>query len=178
MGLICIRIANTENDVLSDIKQMLLKGLRPNQKYISLDDMGLDRDQDDLCLSDLGTLLVHAVSEKRSKIITEGLEVPVNGKSLPKVITFPYARHSSYSELCNLVKVFNPKDIYPCTVDEYNWHEGMLHPVEVILSEVELSPWPLFDSTIFLVTWPTRDTRSQRKTSVWAALLFYYVSSR
>lgn len=113
--------------MLSDVKQMLLNGLRSNQKYISLDGMGLDHNQDDLCLSDLGTLLVNSISEKRSNRVTEGLEEPVSGMNLPRVITFPYARHSSYSELCNLVKVFNPKDIYPCTVDEDNWHEGMLH---------------------------------------------------
>lgn len=31
---------------------------------------------------------------------------------------FPYSRHSSYEELCNLVKAFEPFDIYPCTIDE------------------------------------------------------------
>ncbi|KAF2430179.1 hypothetical protein EJ08DRAFT_679454 [Tothia fuscella] len=40
---------------------------------------------------------------------------------LPKEITFPYSRHSSYSELCDLVAAFRPKDIYPCTVDENTW---------------------------------------------------------
>ncbi|KAG9844196.1 hypothetical protein KCU98_g5291, partial [Aureobasidium melanogenum] len=32
-------------------------------------------------------------------------------------ITFPFSRHSSYLELRELVQAFNPKDIYPCTVD-------------------------------------------------------------
>jgi hypothetical protein len=40
---------------------------------------------------------------------------------LPDTITFPYARHSSYSELCLLVAAFKPLDVYPCTVDERNW---------------------------------------------------------
>lgn len=31
--------------------------------------------------------------------------------------TFPYSRHSSYQELRELVQAFNPKDVYPCTVD-------------------------------------------------------------
>jgi len=35
--------------------------------------------------------------------------------------TFPYSRHSSYTELCHLVEAFKPKDIWPCTVDKYNW---------------------------------------------------------
>ncbi|KAK2593267.1 hypothetical protein QQS21_009032 [Conoideocrella luteorostrata] len=47
--------------------------------------------------------------------------IPSNARAdgLPKVILFPYARHSSYGELCHLVNLFNPKDIWPCTVD--NW---------------------------------------------------------
>lgn len=34
---------------------------------------------------------------------------------------FPYSRHSSYDELCDLVKAFLPTDVYPCTVNEENW---------------------------------------------------------
>jgi DNA cross-link repair 1C protein len=42
-------------------------------------------------------------------------------ESLPSRITFPYSRHSSYSELCRLVAAFQPKEVYPCTVDEATW---------------------------------------------------------
>ena len=38
-----------------------------------------------------------------------------------ETIRFPYSRHSSYSELCNLVQAFSPRDVYPCTVDEERW---------------------------------------------------------
>jgi DNA cross-link repair 1C protein len=48
--------------------------------------------------------------------------------NLPKVITFPYSRHSSYRELCDLVMAFSPADVYPCTVDELQWHEGSWSP--------------------------------------------------
>ena len=44
-------------------------------------------------------------------------------ESLPKVITFPYSRHSSYPELCHLLGVFKPKDVWPCTVDQRKWLE-------------------------------------------------------
>ena len=44
---------------------------------------------------------------------------------LPKTITFPYSRHSSYSELCGLVEAFQPKDVHPCTVDEVNWTDAV-----------------------------------------------------
>lgn len=35
--------------------------------------------------------------------------------------TFPYSRHSSYTELCHLIEAFEPRDIWPCTVDKANW---------------------------------------------------------
>lgn len=40
-------------------------------------------------------------------------------------ISFPYSRHSSYSELCDLVQRFQPKDICPCTVDVTSWNEDV-----------------------------------------------------
>ncbi len=40
---------------------------------------------------------------------------------LTKTIVFPYSRHSSYPELCSLVKTFQPKDIWPCTVMPIEW---------------------------------------------------------
>lgn len=39
-------------------------------------------------------------------------------QELPRSIEFPYSRHSSYEELCDLVKAFKPVDVYPCTIDE------------------------------------------------------------
>lgn len=40
---------------------------------------------------------------------------------LPKTIVFPYSRHSSYPEQCQLVDLFKPKDVWPCTVDVEAW---------------------------------------------------------
>jgi hypothetical protein len=42
-------------------------------------------------------------------------------RSLNRTIHFPYSRHSSHSELCSLISALNPKDVYPCTVDEAAW---------------------------------------------------------
>jgi DNA cross-link repair 1C protein len=39
----------------------------------------------------------------------------------PDIITFPYSRHSSYSEICSFIEAFKPVDVYPCTVNERNW---------------------------------------------------------
>jgi hypothetical protein len=38
-----------------------------------------------------------------------------------RTIRFPYSRHSSYSELCEFVAAFRPRDVFPCTVDEATW---------------------------------------------------------
>lgn len=40
---------------------------------------------------------------------------------LPSVIRFPYARHSSYEELCQFVDAFKPLDVWPCTEDAKIW---------------------------------------------------------
>lgn len=42
-------------------------------------------------------------------------------RALPNRIRFPYSRHSSYRELCHLLRVLKPKDIWPCTVDSVRW---------------------------------------------------------
>ncbi|KAI1436493.1 hypothetical protein GGR50DRAFT_650544 [Xylaria sp. CBS 124048] len=48
---------------------------------------------------------------------------PTTRTSLPEVIHFPYARHSSLPELRDFVGVFRPRDIVPCTFDETGWLE-------------------------------------------------------
>lgn len=51
----------------------------------------------------------------------DALPNPHPHDKLPKRITFPYSRHSSYTELCHLITAFKPYDIWPCTVDKANW---------------------------------------------------------
>ncbi|KAI0420867.1 artemis protein [Xylaria grammica] len=43
------------------------------------------------------------------------------GDLLPKVIHFPYARHSSLPELRDFTRAFKARDIIPCTFDEDYW---------------------------------------------------------
>jgi DNA repair metallo-beta-lactamase len=38
---------------------------------------------------------------------------------------FPFSRHSSYNELCDMVTRFRPREIYPCTVEEKKWTEDV-----------------------------------------------------
>ncbi|KAK1463096.1 artemis protein [Colletotrichum melonis] len=58
--------------------------------------------------------------EEQSTQITQPAIDGLSGK-LPRVITFPYSRHSSYQELCDLVRIFRPKDVWPCTVNPVDW---------------------------------------------------------
>ncbi|AEO64169.1 uncharacterized protein THITE_48711 [Thermothielavioides terrestris NRRL 8126] len=64
-----------------------------------------------------------------SKLKRGGKQLPANQserEALPNVITFPYSRHSSYPELCHLVRTLRPKDVWPCTVDVSTWlREGI-----------------------------------------------------
>ena len=55
--------------------------------------------------------------------------------ALPKQITFPYSRHSSYSELCLLISALKPRDIHPCTVDSANW-DAAFHSMEALFAHL------------------------------------------
>ena len=110
---------------MMNIKRMFRDAFRSHQTSVSLDDMNLD--QGKLSLTTIAEIFAQSISERQSANLSERLtdKALVQAELLPRVITFPYSRHSSYAELCHLVRVFNPKDIYPCTVDVANWDEGM-----------------------------------------------------
>ncbi|EFR04431.1 hypothetical protein MGYG_07438 [Nannizzia gypsea CBS 118893] len=78
---------------------------------ISLDEYGL-KDEEEITLAKLVAIIGEGAKQKEKE-------------SLPDTIKFPYSRHSCYSELCQLVGAFRPKDIYPCTVDPLTWTEGV-----------------------------------------------------
>lgn len=86
----------TEGDGKLDLEMQLQKASGESQDGLSLQ------------------RLVSVLSTNASKDAT--IQTPRN-----RTIRFPYSRHSSYSELCELVAVFKPKDVVPCTVDESSW---------------------------------------------------------
>jgi DNA cross-link repair 1C protein len=116
------RFADADDALLNDIKIMLQAGSRSTTRAVSLDDMGLDRQEDDLSLSQLAKIILRSLTSKRNAELTNN---NLQEQGLPRVITFPYSRHSSYPELCDLIRVFRPKDVYACTVDAGTWHEGL-----------------------------------------------------
>jgi DNA cross-link repair 1C protein len=108
-----------------DIRRMLFEGLRSRRTALSLDDMGLDPRQGNISLTKVAEAFARSVADKKSALLNKGLTDKVQFEALPRLITFPYSRHSSYAELCHLVRVFDPKDVYSCTVDEANWDEDV-----------------------------------------------------
>lgn len=66
--------------------------------------------QEDLSLSNLVSALSSRVSSHQ-----------ITKRPQPRAIRFPYSRHSSYSELCELLASFRPSDVHPCTVDYERW---------------------------------------------------------
>jgi DNA cross-link repair 1C protein len=73
------------------------------------------------------TKLIH---QKPSSDATDGEE------ALPTLITFPYSRHSSYQELCHLLDVLKPNDVWPCTVDVWDWIDrGLFYRHHVTFSK-------------------------------------------
>ena len=111
-----------DSSILSDIRRMLHAGLHSSRKTLVLNDAEPDCKQDELSLEELANILARSAAQRPT---AEGVtQVQEGDVQLPKIITFPYARHSSYAELRDLVRVFKPVDIYPCTVNKEDWHEG------------------------------------------------------
>ncbi|KAK0629044.1 beta-lactamase-like protein [Bombardia bombarda] len=68
------------------------------------------------------TNAIHAIT-KTSQIGLNKVHPSKGGSKvdLPNIITFPYSRHSSYPELCHLLDIFKPRDVWPCTVSLPEW---------------------------------------------------------
>lgn len=106
---------------------MLSKILNTPGRVLSLAEFGLDEVDGKVSLVQLAAAIIRTVTEQNRDDPISSREQGMY-QALPKVITFPYSRHSSYDELCDLLKVFKPKDVWPCTEDPYQWHEGMELP--------------------------------------------------
>ncbi|KAF2717878.1 hypothetical protein K431DRAFT_195009, partial [Polychaeton citri CBS 116435] len=74
-----------------------------------------------LALTDLVSKSKYAQTDggRDAQLAAQGAQANYN--QLPKRVTFPYSRHSSYQELCHLIAAFQPTDIHPCTVDAVGW---------------------------------------------------------
>ncbi|KAH6880460.1 hypothetical protein B0T10DRAFT_144375 [Thelonectria olida] len=80
-------------------------------------DHGISSVDDKISVTDMVTRIVKKLEEGNRPTRNHEQEQA----ELPKLIQFPYSRHSSYPELCQLVDLFQPKDVWPCTVDPVGW---------------------------------------------------------
>jgi DNA cross-link repair 1C protein len=120
-----IELCNTsidDEETLQKVMDLIAKSYQSREGRMILDTHLEQLDgslhEDDIKLDTLIAELVH-IAEKESQSNFQ------SSKSLRKTITFPYSRHSSYSELCEFVAAFKPLEVYPCTVDEANWTSDM-----------------------------------------------------
>ncbi|KAG0153283.1 hypothetical protein PDIDSM_5133 [Penicillium digitatum] len=104
-----------DKEALSQMRKALLGAFRSRKKALSLDTYGV-KEEGEISLKNLVTALSHGPSVTSSRS---------SQPDLPNTIRFPYSRHSSYSELCELVSAFRPKDVHPCTVDPTTWSEDV-----------------------------------------------------
>ncbi|OGE51903.1 hypothetical protein PENARI_c012G02815 [Penicillium arizonense] len=104
-----------DQEALSQMRNALKNAFQSRRKALSLDTYGL-REEGEISLENLVT----ALSRGPSASFDES-----SNPDLPNTIRFPYSRHSSYSESCEFVAAFRPKDIHPCTVDPSTWNENV-----------------------------------------------------
>ncbi|RAL17580.1 putative DNA repair protein [Aspergillus homomorphus CBS 101889] len=109
---------------LSQTRQALIEAFESKRKVLSLDSFGM-KDADEIPLEKLVKILGRGRSEEEQWAGRLNKLPSTDRQPLPRVIRFPYSRHSSYSELCDLVAAFKPKDIHPCTVDPVTWTEDI-----------------------------------------------------
>ncbi len=120
----CKRIVKDPDDMKRLLSQIELARSSRDAK-MSLEKLNVDIEEEITLQEFVKRLLVADRVEPTSHM--EGIperQFP-NGSLSNGTIHFPYSRHSSYSELCELVAAFKPADIYPCTVDEQTWSEDI-----------------------------------------------------
>lgn len=106
------------------MKLELTKRLQSGRNTVSLEDMGIENHTDEMSLEVLVKAALSSVPRQSSQS-SQMEPIRVADEDLPRMITFPYSRHASYEELCDLVTAFQPSDVYPCTVDERKWFSGV-----------------------------------------------------
>lgn len=113
-------------ETLSQMRKDLTEAFKSRNKALPLDSYGM-KDVSDIPLQELVHILGRGRSDKEmwSDDVKVSALRDTSGNRLPKTIYFPYSRHSSYEELCELVSAFKPRDVYPCTVDALEWDEDV-----------------------------------------------------
>ncbi|KAI7214101.1 hypothetical protein KC333_g6212 [Hortaea werneckii] len=124
----------------SELKEESIQNEKGEEGFTNLDDLPLER-----LVSALAKLVTKAKGQgqKEDRFTKDRSSVfSARADGLPKQITFPYSRHSSYSELCRLVEAFKPVDIHPCTVEKAKWTSA--HSMNFLFGHIYGSDAPSF----------------------------------
>ncbi|KLJ10019.1 hypothetical protein EMPG_14575 [Blastomyces silverae] len=117
-----------DEEIRTSIIAALSEAHKSTSKSLSLDAYGI-REDEEISVQQLVSILSRGPpAENISNPSAVNLSQSGEGqplRNLPNTIRFPYSRHSSYAELCNLIKAFKPQDIFPCTVDSATWNEDV-----------------------------------------------------
>lgn len=117
--------------IRSQVRDIIIEALGNDNKAISLDAFAPWQSDGNIELDRFVKSLMDLAGSSKPKTLANIGEPPTQkiglDGTLPSRIQFPYARHSSYEELCELVAAFRPFDIYPCTTDwqEWTWDKGV-----------------------------------------------------
>ncbi|KAL6713853.1 hypothetical protein ACLMJK_008347 [Lecanora helva] len=122
-----------DDEVRARTLSFILDTVVSRKRTLSLDTLNMDVSKETFPLTELVYHLSDLVANDDNELDKnlpnhdyskrEGCSTGALG--LPNKIQFPYSRHSSYEELCDLVGAFRPLDIYPCTFDDRTWSEDM-----------------------------------------------------
>ncbi|GAB1736982.1 hypothetical protein NU219Hw_g348t1 [Hortaea werneckii] len=160
--VLCASKLHGQPELRASVMQMLTSIIDDRIHSISLDDSELKEqsiqnesgeegfaDFDKLPLGRLVPALAKLVTKAKGQGQKEDPSVrnrssapSARADGLSRQITFPYSRHSSYSELCRLVEAFKPSDIHPCTVDKAKWTSA--HSMNFLFGHIYGSDAPSF----------------------------------
>lgn len=121
---------------LEQVRKTLAQAFWSKSRTLSLDSYGI-KDVHDMPLERLVNILSRGStggsqwefrdarsSDPLPKIIVRIISQQLDHELIQNIQHFPYSRHSSYAELCELVAAFRPKEVFPCTVDPVTWDEN------------------------------------------------------
>ena len=137
---LCLKTSESADEDDKDTLRALLRGSLQNSRRIPIHlDVGASQATDD----GHGQLGAKKIEEAMRDMVSkhgdgEG-DTYRSAESLPRCITFPYSRHSSYGEQCDLLEKLRPRDVWPCTVNEDAWfRNGTLLRLRASLSSMTM----------------------------------------
>lgn len=122
-----------------DLQTLIAGSLHGNRQiplHIDLDDLDDKNFDRDMGIGKIKEAVREMAKLKRGETSTAIKPEPgmhsTTANNLPQTITFPYSRHSSYHEQCDLLDKLRPRDVWPCTFHPGQWFN---HGVPIVTIE-------------------------------------------